>query len=260
MRLLSSIVLACLLVFPVSALAEELAIPGTGDGVAVLESSSAAFEQKTGVSVRVPKSIGSGGGVKAVGNGMAELARVARGIKDKEQHFGLSYQALFNVPTVFLVNKEMSVENLTAQQVLDIFSGKISNWKDVGGEDRGIFVVRREKGDSSLDNLTKTFPGFSDEMITQKAYTVPKTPNMVAQVQNRKYCIAFGPFDVALANDLKVLKVDGKVPGEADYPYFGTIGLVYKKESLMGVAKQFVEFATSEKAHAAIRKTGGLPL
>jgi len=260
MRSLGKIVLVCTLLFAVTVQANELPIPGTGDGVGVLSEIGKAFEQTTGVSVRVPKSIGSGGGVKAAGNDMTVLARVARGVKEKEKHFGLSYQPLFDVPTVFLVHQSLPVSNLSAQQILDIFAGKISNWKDVGGEDRAIFVVRREKGDSSLGNLSKTFPGFNHEMITDKAFTVPKTPNMVAQVQNRKYCIAFGPLDVALANGLKVLKVDGKTPGDSGYPYYGTIGLVYKKEKLEGNAKQFLEFATSTAAHAAIRKAGGLPL
>ena len=239
---------------------EEIAIPGTGDGVDVLSSIGEAFTQKTGVVVLVPKSIGSGGGVKAVGKDRVNLGRVARGIKDKEKHFGLSYKAMFTIPTVFFVHQSVSVDNITTQQVLDIFSGKISNWKDVGGSDNTIIVVRREDGDSSLGNLQKTFPGFKDITITETATKAPKTPVMIAQIKNREQSIGFGPYDVAIANSLKVLKVNGKGAMDNGYPYFGTIGLVYKEANLTGITKDFVEFAVSPNAHDVIKKAGGIPL
>ena len=105
--------------------ADEVAIPGTGDGVAVLEAIGKAFTAREGTPVRVPKSIGSGGAVKVVGNDQAILGRVARGIKDKEKHFGLDYTPIFEVPTVIFVNKNVTVDNVTEEQVIDIFSGKI---------------------------------------------------------------------------------------------------------------------------------------
>jgi len=255
---LSLLVVVVLISLP--AFAEEIAIPGTGDGVAVLDEIGKAFTEKTGVVVLVPKSIGSGGGVKAVGNDRVNLGRVARGIKDKEKHFGLSYKAIFTVSTVFFIHQSVSIDNITAQQVLDIFSGKITNWKEVGGSDNAIVVIRREDGDSSLGNLKKTFPGFKDITITENATKAPKTPVMVAQVQNREHSIGFGPYDVAVANNLKVLKINSKSAADKGYPYFGTIGLIYKDKNLTGITKDFVEFAVSPNVHDAIKKAGGKPM
>jgi phosphate transport system substrate-binding protein len=257
--LLIALLFTCI-TFSSSVLADEIAIPGTGDGVAVLNSIGEEFTQKTGVVVLVPKSIGSGGGVKAVGNDHVNLGRVARGIKDKEKHFGLSYKAFFTVPTVFFAHQSVSIDDIGAQQVLDIFSGKITNWKEVGGSDNAIVVIRREDGDSSWGNLQKTFPGFKDITITENATKAPKTPVMVAQVQNREHSIGFGPYDVAVANNLKVLKVNGKGATDKGYPYFGTIGFVYKDKNLTGITKDFVEFAVSPNAHDAIKKAGGSPI
>ncbi|MCL7489448.1 MAG: hypothetical protein M8357_14880, partial [Desulfobulbaceae bacterium] len=113
---------------------------------------------------------------------------------------------------------------------------------------------------SSLGNLHKTFTGFKDITITENATIAPKTPVMVAQIQNREHSIGFGPYDVAVANNLKVLKVNGKVATDKGYPYFGTIGLVYKDKNLTGITKDFVEFAVSPNAHDAIKKAGGNPI
>jgi len=240
--------------------AAEVAIPGTGDGVAVLEAIGKAFTQKENVEVKVPQSIGSGGAVKAVGEGHAILGRVARGIKDKEKDYRLEYKAIFEIPTVIFVNKGVSVDNLTEQQVVEIFSGRISNWKEVGGDDAAITVVRREDKDSSLNNLRKTFPGFQDIEFTKESTLAEKTFIMTAQIANRPNSIGFGPLDVALANDLKVIAINGKQPADTDYPYFGTIGLVYKTSNLDDVSRRFLEFATSEDAKAPIISAGGRPV
>lgn len=247
-------------IFSQPVFAEELAIPGTGDGVDVLNAIGKAFTQNTKIEVRVPKSIGSGGAIKVVGTDMALLGRVARSIKDDEKEYGLEYKPLFEVPTVFFVNKNVTVDNLSEQQVLDIFSGKIVNWEEVGGSNAPIVVIRREDKDSSLGNLKKTFPGFKDLVFTESSTLAEKTFIMVAQIANRPDSIGFGPLDVANANDLKVLSINGRKPTAGDYPYFGIIGLVYKTANLDKISKDFIDFAASEAVYDIIRKAGGRPV
>ena len=136
-----------------AAWAEQVAIPGTGDGVDVLNAVGKAFTEAKGIEVLVPKSIGSGGALKVVGTDKALLGRVARGIKAKEQQYGLDYVPIFRIPTVIFMNSTVSVDNLTEQQVVDIFSGQITNWSQIGGQDEEFVVDRREDKDSSLANL-----------------------------------------------------------------------------------------------------------
>ena len=255
-NLILTLLLACLL-SSTTAFAKEVAIPGTGDGVVVLEAIAKAFTKSEGVTVRVPKSIGSGGAVKVVGKDQAILGRVARGIKDKEKHYGLEYKPLFEVPTVIFVNENVTVDNLTEKQVIDIFSGKITNWKDVGGQDASIIVVRREDKDSSLNNLKKTFPGFKNIVFPQNATLAEKTYIMTAQIANRPNSIGFGPYDVALAKGLKALSINGLKPTNSDYSYYGTIGLVYKTAKLDDNSKKFLAFAISDEAHPAVKEAGG---
>lgn len=242
------------------AIAEDITIVGTGDGVAVLKSIGDSFTKTTGVNVNVPDSIGSGGGIKAVGSDEAKIARVARKLKEKEAPLGLTYTPFAKIPAVFCVNSSVTVDNLSSKQVTDIYAGVITDWQEVGGNSEPIRLVRREDGDSTLDVLQKTFPGFKDITITEKSKTALKTSEMVEIVTSKSGVIAFGPLDVALAKNLKVLKIDGKSPTDDGYPSAVTMAFVYKEANNNGSIKQFVEFATSSAAQDAITSKGGLTL
>jgi phosphate transport system substrate-binding protein len=256
----SMLLLGFCLTVPNFILAEVISIVGTGDGVNILKSVGEAFSQSNPeVTIDVPKSIGSGGGIKAVGTGKNQIGRVARPIKDKEKPFGLSYFEYARYPVVFFVNKSVRVKNLSTEQVCGIYSGKITNWKDVGGKDAKIRVVRREDGDSSLKVLRKSFPGFKDLTLTTKSKTAFSTPEAFFVVEEKANTIGFGPYDVAKGADVQVVSIDGKRPTASGYPSFGHLALIYKEEVVNGNIKKFVDFATSPAAHEAIKKVGGVP-
>ena len=249
------------LAFSHPVMGEEISIVGTGDGVAVLKAIANAFTQENpGATVLIPKSIGSGGGIKSVGKDKNIIGRVARGIKDKEKHYGLRYVPFARVPTVFFVNKSVGITGLTTGQVCDIYSGRVTNWKEVGGKDARIRVVRREDGDSSLKVLLKSFPGFKDMSITPKSKIAYNTPENTSTVENRADTIGFGPYDVAKNANVDILTINGKKATDAGYPSAGTLALIFKEKNYQGNIKKFGEFATSANAHDAIKGAGGMPL
>ncbi len=255
-------VLAAICMFGVvfSVSAEEITIVGTGSGTAILTAIGAAFTlQHPGMMITVPKSIGSGGGIKAVGRDEYLLGRVAREIKENEEPYGLTLVPVAKIPIVFFVNRSVTVKNLSIQQVLDIYSGKITNWKDVGGDDARIRLITREEGDSSLDALKESFPGFKDITITSKSKMTFSDPETEAAVEEYAGAIAYGSYANAKNTNAKILTVDGKSATDLDYPYVGMLGLIFKEKNYTGNIKQFVEFATSETAHEAIKEEGGMP-
>jgi len=255
--------ITCLLalLLPAPLLAETLTIPGTGDGTAVLKAMAAAFNmQNPGSQIEVPQSIGSSGGIKAAGKGEAVLARIARAIKDKEQGYGLSYQPFAKVPSVFFTTKDVPIEYLSATQICDIYSGKINNWKQVGGPDTEIHVVRREDGDSTLSQLTKSFPGFDKIKITDRALTAHKTPEMFSLMQQQENAIGFGPYDVAKNSEVQIIKVDGRDPTFSGYPSVTTLAFVYQEKNLTPTARKFLEFSSSNAANLPIIVAGGIPI
>lgn len=260
---IKTLILAMALVLPLgvgTAAAEEITIVGTGDGMSILKSMGAAFnEANPDVVINIPASIGSGGGVKAVGADKYALGRVARQIKAKEEHYGLNYRPFAKIPVVFFVNESAGVRSLSAQQIADIYSGKITNWSEVGGKNLKIRVVRREDGDSSLSVLRKTFPGFKDLVITTRAKEALTTTENFAVVEQKAGAIGFGPYSGAMNASVNILGVDGKSATDPDYPSFGVVALIFKEPSNTGNVAKFIAFATSPAAHDAITGANGIP-
>lgn len=246
--------------FSAPAFAEEITIVGTGSGASVLEAVTAAFTTSNPeVSIRIPASIGSGGGIKAVGTDQAVIARVAREIRDKEKPYGLTYIPFARLPIVFFVNANVGIESLSPQKICDIYSGKVTNWKDVGGHDEEIRVVRREDGDSSLEVLQSLLSGFKDITITSKSKTTLSDPSTCELIQEKQSSIAFGTYANAKEYRVKILKIDGRSPMDTDYPYMGTLALVFKEQNKTGSIAKLLEFTASEGARDIIRSAGGLP-
>jgi phosphate transport system substrate-binding protein len=243
-----------------SVLAEEISIVGTGSGTAILQAIGEAFHQRhPQVTISVPESIGSGGGIKAVGRNEYVLGRVARQIKENEKPYGLTLAPIAKTPIVFFVNTSVSVRNLSVQQVLDIYSGTITNWKDVGGDDARIRVITREEGDSSRGVLEESFPGFKEMTVTSRSKMTFSDPETEATVEDNAGAIAYGSYTNARNINANILTIEGKSAADADYPYVGMLALIFKEKNYTGNVKLFMEFATSAAAHDAIKDAGGIP-
>jgi phosphate transport system substrate-binding protein len=257
---LSALTIVAVVSFTTAVLAEEITIVGTGSGTAIPKALGKVFSQQNPeVMISIPKSIGSGGGIKAVGRDEYVLGRVAREIKDNEKPYGLTYVPYAKIPIVFFVNKSVSIEQLSIQQILDIYSGKVTNWKEVGGKDARIRVITREEGDSSLEILLKLLPGFKDISITSKAKVTYSDPETEATVLKTTGTLAYGSYPNVKNIHVNILKIDGKSVTEPDYPYFGTLGFIFKEKNYTGNIKKFVDFAISETAHEVINEVGGFP-
>lgn len=259
MGMITVVLAVCFL--SVTAAAEEIAIVGTGAGTEIIDDLGNAFSKNNpGVTVTAPKSIGSGGGIKAVGTDAAKLGRVGRGIKENEKAYGLTYLPVAKLPIVIMTHKGVGVKNLTPTQICDIYSGKVTNWKEVGGKEGVIRVIRREDGDSSLEVLQKTLPGFKGIAITTKSKTTLSDPETIEAAAKTVGAIAFGTYPNAKVSDVAVVMIGGKSPSAADYPYVGELALVFKEKNKTGNIAKFLSFVTSQTAHEAIKGAGGLTL
>ena len=260
-RVMLFAVLLVAVLFSIPAIAEEIQIVGTGSGAEILEGLGKAFTKTNpGVTIAVPKSIGSGGAIKAAGTDTAKIGRVARGIQEKEKSFGLTYLPVAKMPIVVMTHKGVGVKNLTPQQICDIYSGKIANWKEVGGKEGNIRIIRREDGDSSLDVLLKTLPGFKAITITAKSKTTLSDPETIELTEKTAGTISFGTYPNAKVSDVTVLTVGGKSAASSDYPYFGELALVFKPANKIGNIAKLIDFITSPAARDAIKGAGGLTL
>jgi phosphate transport system substrate-binding protein len=241
--------------------AGDLSVVGTGDGIDLLRALGAAYTaDHPDTNVIVPPSIGSGGGVAAVGSEKEVLARIARPLSDSEKEAGLIATPVFRLPSAFFVHRSAGVSSLTNAQLADIYRGKVTNWRDVGGQDVRIKVVRREDQDSTLLVLRQSMPGWKDLAITEKSKMAVTTQDCIDTVKEVPGAIGFGPFTKALEMELSVLKIDGHHPTDRAYPSAVTLSFVHKESTVTPDAKRFIGYMKAAKAKTVLTSMGGVPI
>jgi phosphate transport system substrate-binding protein len=241
--------------------AETLTIPGTGSASALLTALGDAFAKaKPGVKVDIPPSVGSGGGIKAAGEGKTELGRTARKIKEKEKPYGLAYVPFARVPVVFAANPGIKVKGLTLAQVTDVYSGKITDWKALGGPDKKIRLVTRPDGEASIDTLRASLKPWADLQITPQSKPTDSENQTVEVLSSTDGAMGFTAYDLATKAGLTVFTLDGVKPTDDAYPAQMVFALVHKEGKLAGTAKEFVDFLFTPAAAKIIKAHGADPL
>lgn len=240
--------------------AGSFSLVGTGDGVVVLKALAESYAAANpGRRVEVPASIGSGGGIAGVGSDREIVARVARPLKPNEVASGLFYEPLFDISSVFFVHPGVPVDNLTSDQIRGIFSGKITNWREVGGPDMRVRVVRREEADSSVLVFRETLPAFRDLKFTERSKLALTTQEAIYSVTENPGAIGFGPLSDIRETGLKALAIDGVPPSDPAYPSAVKIAAVYKPERLTDDVRRFLAFLQSPEAIRIVRSFGARP-
>ena len=245
----------------VHVLAGDLAVVGTGDGIEALRVLGASYTADNAQTVvRVPPSIHSSGGIAAVGSNQEVLGRIARSLSESEKAAGLIEVPVFRLPAAIYVHRSAGVTNLTAKQLEEIYAGTITNWRQVGGADLRIKVVRREDVDSTLNVLRSTMPGWKTLVITEKSKTATTTQDSVDTVKSVEGAIGFGPYTRELEDNLVVLKIDGRHPTDRNFPSAVTLSIIYKEATITPEARKFLEFFKTGKAKALLAHMGSVPI
>lgn len=197
---------------------------------------------------------GSGAGIKAVQEGACDIGASSRELKAEEKNvkeFVIAKDAI-----AVIVNPANTVSDLTLEQIKDVFSGKVINWKDLGGEDSPITVVIREEGSGTREAFEEIVLGkgtkFTDQAIIHNSTGAIRTA--VAQTPNAIGFISFG----ALNGEVKVLKIDGvELTKEnvlnGSYKLARPFIYLTKKEP-EGLTKQFIDFVLSSEGQKIIEK------
>jgi phosphate transport system substrate-binding protein len=256
---------------PAFALSGELVIEGTGDSQGILRELAWHFTRVySNVTVVIPESVGSTGGITALRNRKIELARVARPLTDEEKRNGLKAVVFARTPVVFVVHPSIrEIDNITSEQVVGIYSGKVNWWDELGGSRFKVYPVAREPGDSSRRVLEEMISGFRDIDNTQRAKTAYSTPEAVDIIKGHKNTIGYLPMAMAHrmamahSSGLKILKLDGVYPSvenvrNGSYPLTVPLSVV-RREKLSPVAKKFVSFLFGPVAKDIIIKYGSMP-
>jgi phosphate transport system substrate-binding protein len=247
----------------------ELVVPGSGSCEIILKELASSYQDlNPGSSVSIPPSIGSTGGVKAVGEGQASIARVGRRPKQSESQYELEYRGFARDALVFAVGKGVTgVENLTAQEILAIYDGTITSWDEVGGPDREINLIVREKNETTRKLVGKVLPGFSENPEPVQAKVVFRDFEVLELLKKFPNSIGYTTMSNLLGSEemVTVLKYNGVQADAASlvsgaYPFSLEMGFVFKSERMTTAARDFLDFATGPEAAAVITKQGMVPL
>lgn len=252
------------LMSPFSSAQDTIIVAGTGDGQKYFEVLALAFEKANpGTQIKIPPSIDSSGGVRATAKGLCDLGRVARPIREKEKQYNLNYKPILRSPVVFVASPNVEkVDNITSEQILDVLSGKVTNWRDLGGKDAKLFLVQREKGDSSRRALRKGLRGFK-KIEHPAGLIIYNAKENIESIVNHNNTIGYVSLASAQNYDLKVFKIDGVYPSKENiqngsYKIVMTLGFVWKGK-LSGLAKNFFDFCFGIEGKKVIYENGAVP-
>ena len=205
---------------------------------------------------------GSGVGIKQVGEGLVDIGNSGRKPSDIEIN---KYQlkmfkwAIDGVGVV--VNPENTVKALSKAQLIDIFSGKIGNWKALGGSDKAINVYTRDKASGTRDVFWKK--AIDKGEITDKANFVVSNGAMKSAISNDPYSIGYvsvGHID----NSIAPVALDGVVPTLENVKqgkYKIARGLYSNtKGEPSGLPKKFIEYLFSSEGQQIAADKGFIPI
>lgn len=205
---------------------------------------------------------GSGTGIESVSNGSCDIGLSSRALKDTETGLVATTVALDGI--AIIVNKDCGVSDLTVEQIADIFTGKITNWSEVGGEDLEIACIGRESGSGTRDGF-ESVTGTEDACVLAQELT--STGAVIEAVSNSKNAIGYASLSAVEGQDgIKALTVGGIECSEetvldGTYEIQRPFNLITKEGAELSEAAQaFIDFATSADAAELIRGAGAVPM
>ena len=204
---------------------------------------------------------GSGTGIQAVQEGRCDIGLSSRALKDEEKASGLQETVLAYDGIAMIVNPANPVEDLTLEQIADIYTGKITNWSELGGSDSEIVLIGREAGSG-------TRSGFEEIVevkdLCQYRQELSSTGDVIATVAQNPGAIGYASL-ASVKDTVKAVKVGGVTPSEetvkdGTYAIQRPFVLVTKEGvTLSEAAQAFFDYATSSEANAVIIAAGVVP-
>ena len=204
---------------------------------------------------------GSGSGIQAVQEGRCDIGLSSRALKDAEKEAGLTETVLAYDGIAMIVNPANPVEDLSLEQIADIYIGKITNWSEVGGNDSQIVLIGREAGSGTRGGFEE-IAGVVD--ACQYRQELSSTGDVITTVAQNPDAIGYASL-AAVKDTVKALKVAGVTPTEATvkdgtYTIQRPFVLATKTgEKLNDVAQAFFDYATSADASEIIAAAGAVP-
>lgn len=234
----------------------EVKTSGSTSMESVVKALAEAFQEvEPGVAVDVQLG-GSSAGVTNVIDGISDLGNASRALKDEEKAEGLTENIIAYDGIAVVVNPANGVENLTKEQLVKIYTGEITNWKDVGGADRQIVVVGREAGSGTRDGFEEALDIKEKTKHASEQNETGLVKNLVSTNESAIGYISLGYAD----SSVKTLKIENVAPTEEtvkdkSYPIQRPFVMV-SKGTLNAQTKAFLDFILSDEGQKIVVQKG----
>lgn len=271
MRLGNSLFITCLSAVislgSVAVHAETLRIGGTGSGYALIKKISAAFTRdRDGIAIVVLKSLGSGGGIRALLAGALDIAVSSYPPKPEGRGSGATARAFAKTPLVFVTSRLDREVTLTRTQIVSIFGLKTVAWPD----DSRVRVVLRPPSETDIRILVAAFDGMKEAMA--RAWARGGIPVAMTDRENLDIAEKL-PNSLAVTSlgtgfrenrKLRLVRFEGMMPSvdalrQGRYPLSKTLYIVTRPDASPTV-RDFVRFLAKPEVRAILLRGGAIPL
>jgi phosphate transport system substrate-binding protein len=215
-----------------------------------------AFKEESGVELDL--FVGSSrAAVYRLMNGFADIASTVERLEFSHHDYGYVEIPFCKAPLIVISNVKTPVRNISSDQLRAIFNGTITNWKEVGGPDQTIVVVVPERNTGAYKNFRQLALKRFDVKYDFMAYRSTDVVNLVHRIP---WSISFISQGANTVNEaIRIIQIDGKSPGDPDYPYYQIFSFVTKGQPT-GAAKKLIDFAFSDKGRGIMKKNGMEPI
>jgi phosphate transport system substrate-binding protein len=209
-----------------------------------------------------------------------DLANASRQIKPEEieeaQSKGINpvEHIIARDAIAVIVNPQNPVTQLTLEQISDIYSGKISNWKEVGGEDRPIVRLSRETNSGThvyfLETVLRLGEDDNKTLFSRDTLLLPSSEGIISEVRHNPNAIGYDGLGY-VPHDLKTIAIAGEAGGEYILPSIETVNDVtypiardlymYTAGEPVGTVQIYLDWIiTSDEAQGIVRELGFVPI
>lgn len=214
------------------------------------------------------ESLGSSTGIKQLQEGTVSLAGSSRELKTAEAAAGLKAIPIALDGLSVAVNRNVSVSNLSMDQLAAIFAGEITNWKEVGGQDVKIEVIVRDETSGTYGSFKEIVLDAKKKAYTKQAIVARENGELATKIASTPNSIGYMGMafnHIVTESGGRVLTIDGVEPTAANvvskvYPISRSLYLVSKGELSDSTELDFVKFILSAKGQAIVAENEFIPL
>lgn len=222
---------------------------------------------------------GSGTGIAALINGTVDIANASRPIKPEEEQ---SIEANGIIPVEFViardaiavvVNPENPINQLTLKQISDIYSGKINNWKEIGGEDRPIVRLSRETNSGThvyfLEEVIRLGDSENKTLFSPDTLLMPSSEGISTEIRDNPNAIGYDGLGY-VTTDMKMIAVAKSADEIFELPSKDTVNngsypiardlYMYTAGDPSGAVKEYLDWILSPEAQEIVTELGFVPI